>query len=198
VKYANTLKSLVIALAYAIVAATPGLPAVAATSPPPSIPARTWLLVDTVSEAISVYRGERRVAYFPNISIGRAGTTLNRSEGDEATPLGRYHVAYIIHHTPFHIFFGLDYPSARDAHRALREGLISGDTYHAIMVAVDDHRLPPQNTPLGGAIGIHGIGDGSVEIHNHFNWTKGCIALTNRQIDRLSRFISVGTTVYIR
>ena len=57
-----------------------------------------------------------------------------------------------------------------------------------------------QNTPLGGAIGIHGIGEiteEKLEIHRTINWTKGCIALTNDEIDDLLHYIGVGTKVVI-
>jgi hypothetical protein len=59
-------------------------------------------------------------------------------------------------------------------------------------------RLPPQNTALGGRIGLHGLGRGDPKVHQQFNWTNGCIALTNEQIDQLLTWVGKGTRVSIR
>jgi hypothetical protein len=64
--------------------------------------------------------------------------------------------------------------------------------------ALRTNSVPPQNTPLGGFIGIHGIGIGDPKIHALFNWTEGCIALTNEQVDELAQWVHVGTPVTIR
>lgn len=58
--------------------------------------------------------------------------------------------------------------------------------------------VPPQNTGLGGLIGIHGIGAGDADMHREYNWTNGCVALTNEEIDRLVEWVDVGTLVEIR
>jgi lipoprotein-anchoring transpeptidase ErfK/SrfK len=57
---------------------------------------------------------------------------------------------------------------------------------------------PPQHTPLGGYIGIHGIGNGDTQIHETVNWTNGCVALTNQQIDDLETWVYIGMRVAIR
>ena len=59
-------------------------------------------------------------------------------------------------------------------------------------------RPPPHDTPLGGMIGIHGIGRGSLKVHRDFNWTEGCVALDNQQIHALARYVRVGMRVIIR
>ena len=58
--------------------------------------------------------------------------------------------------------------------------------------------IPPQVTPLGGYLGIHGVGEGDPGIHADFNWTHGCIALTNQQIDDLAGWIRIGMRVVVR
>ena len=61
--------------------------------------------------------------------------------------------------------------------------------------------MPPQNTRLGGYIGIHGVGEVTREkmkIHRAVNWTDGCIALTNKDINTLRKYVSIGTPVIIR
>ena len=67
-----------------------------------------------------------------------------------------------------------------------------------VIDAIKNGRTPPQNTPLGGHIGIHGVGAGDPRIHTNFNWTNGCVALTNEQVTRLAALIKVGTRVEIR
>jgi lipoprotein-anchoring transpeptidase ErfK/SrfK len=42
------------------------------------------------------------------------------------------------------------------------------------------------------------VGEGSVAVHEQYNWTNGCVALTNDQIDRLARWVKIGTPVEIR
>jgi hypothetical protein len=71
-------------------------------------------------------------------------------------------------------------------------------TYIAIQDALLRGETPPQDTPLGGHIGIHGIGSGDPLIHEAFNWTKGCIALTNKQIEQLVSLVPLGTKVIIK
>ena len=118
--------------------------------------------------------------------------------GDETTPLGVFHVAWIDRHSHFGTFYGLDYPSASIARRAYAEGVISQAERDAIIKALRQHRTPPQNTPLGGRLGIHGIGRGDPAIQQSINWTDGCVALNNQQILQLSRWVRVGTRVVIR
>ena len=52
----------------------------------------------------------------------------------------------------------LNYPNMNDAKRALKNHTISRMQYRDILDAHHAGRLPPQNTALGGAIGLHGIG----------------------------------------
>jgi L,D-peptidoglycan transpeptidase YkuD (ErfK/YbiS/YcfS/YnhG family) len=59
-------------------------------------------------------------------------------------------------------------------------------------------QIPPQDTPLGGQIGIHGLGSADARVHEFFDWTHGCIALTNSQIDHLSQIVDTGTLVKIK
>ena len=51
-------------------------------------------------------------------------------------------------------------------------------------------RAPPWNTPLGGAIGIHGGGGSS-------DWTLGCVAVENAEIEELWDVVRLGTNVRV-
>lgn len=159
--------------------------------------AETWLRVDTDAATLSVIRGERVLARFENISIGRGGASRERLSGDQRTPLGEFHIVKFKQRSSFHRFFIIDYPNTARARLALRRGRIDTATFEAIRRAVNAGELPPQNTPLGSNLGIHGLGAGDPDIHAAYNWTEGCIALTNDQIDELAKWIHRGTRVVI-
>lgn len=158
-----------------------------------------WILVDTQALTLTVLSAENHVlARFQNISIGAGGAAEIHRGGDETTPRGIFRIAWIDRHSRYGTFYGIDYPSEDIARRAYAEGTISRAELDAIIEALQQHRVPPQNTPLGGRLGIHGIGRGDARIHAAFNWTNGCVALTNPQIRKLSRWVRIGTRVVIR
>jgi len=156
-----------------------------------------WLLVDTGERTLSVMEGERAVRAFDNISIGRGGASRTRYLGGQETPLGTYRISSLREETRYHRFFGINYPSLQDALRAHAAGRISATDLAAIRAAQEQGREPPFSTPLGGNIGIHGLGAGDPDIHADFNWTDGCIAVTNEQADQLAEWVLLGMTVVI-
>ncbi len=157
-----------------------------------------WLLVDTKSLRLYVKRGEKDLAVFDNISIGRRGVTQQKRQGDNKTPVGEFHIGWIKENSRYHRFFGLNYPTIPFVKYGQSAGLIDDQTFRSLLKANFEEVVPPQNTPLGGYIGIHGLGQADERIHGLFNWTRGCIALTNEQIDQLSRWVEEGTRVVIR
>ena len=164
-----------------------------------AIERKPWIEVDTQALTLTVFSaGNHVLARFDNISIGSGGVSEIHRRGDETTPLGVFRVAWIDRRSRFGTFYGLDYPSETIARRAYVEGSISQVQLDAIVKALKHHRVPPQNTPLGGRLGIHGIGSGDPTIQKTINWTDGCVALTNKQIRQLSRWVQVGTRVAIR
>lgn len=157
-----------------------------------------WLLVDTKAHRIEVKKGGQTIDTLNKIAIGRGGAGYKVHRGDNVTPYGSYRIGWVGEKSSFRKFFGLNYPSESDAENALRQGIIDKPTYESIMTAHMFHQIPPQNTPLGGRIGIHGLGVGDLRIHNAFDWTHGCIALTNEQIDHLSQWVDTGMLVKIK
>jgi hypothetical protein len=73
---------------------------------------------------------------------------------------------------------GLSYPGREDAELALREGRIDLSTHQAILSRLAAGERPPWGSPLGGEIYIHEGGSQS-------DWTAGCIALDERDMDVL-------------
>jgi len=157
-----------------------------------------WLLVDTKAKKIEVKKGQQTLDVLDGIAIGRGGAGLKHHRGDNITPFGEYRIGWVGEKSSFHKFFGLTYPSTEDAEKALRQGMIDQSTYGRILFAHQTHQIPPQNTPLGGQIGIHGLGRADERVHKAFDWTHGCIALTNTQIDQLSQWVDTGTVVRIK
>ena len=131
---------------------------------------------------------------------GRGGLGDKRIRGDNKTPEGVYYITGFNEDSAFDMFFRLNYPNAKDGYFGLKRDLIDKDDFGRILDAQRQDRLPPQDTPLGGAIGIHGIGEENhdrLHVQRWQNWTQGCIALTNREIRELRRFVDVGTRVVI-
>lgn len=157
-----------------------------------------WIDIDTTKQTLMVVQDNKARIKFENISIGRFGTTDLKMKNDDKTPLGRFKVGWVNDKSRYYRFFGLDYPNREMAKRAFDEKRITEATWLSIIKAIDAGQSPPQSTPMGGYIGIHGIGRGDQLTHAQFNWTNGCIALTNDQIDLLSQWIRIGMMVEIR
>ena len=156
------------------------------------------VLIDTQHNTLTVYSGASVIMRIDNIAIGRGGAGSDRRVGDGSTPIGRFEVTWVNEDSPFRRFFGLNFPNRDYADRAWRAGTINKAQWRSIREALAQHRAPPSNTALGGRIGIHGLGGASPAIHARFNWTQGCIAVTNAQIDELSQWLLQGTPVEIR
>ena len=156
------------------------------------------LLIDTRSATLTVLEEGAVIQEFDNIAIGRFGTTRYKKMGDNRTPLGTFRIGWITQDTRYHRFMGIDYPDMQTASRALFDDTIDFSLWERVRRDVEAGRTPSQQTPLGGYLGIHGIGEGEIEVHRLLNWTNGCVALTNEQIDRLAEWVTVGTEVEIR
>lgn len=157
-----------------------------------------WLLVDGASRELRVMRGEHVLRRFPGISVGRAGIGAKLRNGDEVTPTGEFRIAWIPSKTQFHRFFGIDFPNQGAVERALEVGVIDRSTHDQLLAELALTQMPPQDTVLGGNLGIHGLGSADPQIHERYNWTRGCVALTNQQIDALAAWVGIGTRVVIR
>jgi murein L,D-transpeptidase YafK len=198
-----------VALATALLAGCAPAPA----EPPPADP--PVLLVSAISIAddpscpriahIEVRKRERRLvarcdpgpAVVMKVALGREPVGAKTSRGDHRTPEGSYVVSGPAKPNRFHRFIPIDYPSRRDADAALATGAISA-TEHARILARRTHdRPPPQDTALGGGIGLHGEGPRWQGESAAVDWTFGCIAVSDREIDFLAQRVKVGTPVWI-
>jgi len=158
------------------------------------------LEIHKADRRMRVHDGGRTVAVF-DIATGRGGRGDKQRRGDQRTPVGNYHVVDFNEASRFHLFMQLDYPNVKDAFLAVRRSLIELPLFERIANAHAAGRIPPQDTPLGGQIGLHGLGDDEnrekLDLHRRLDWTEGCVALTNAGIRKLRQYVSIGTRVEI-
>ena len=158
------------------------------------------LEVSKSSQELVVKNGDQIIKRF-NISVGRGGDGTKRKIGDNKTPIGTYKIVDFNEDSRFHFFMLINYPNQRDAWHGYIDNLINARQYKQIVTATQNNILPPQNTELGGYIGLHGIGEvteDKLSIHNKGNWTEGCIALTNEEISELRKYVTIGTSIEIK
>jgi lipoprotein-anchoring transpeptidase ErfK/SrfK len=157
-----------------------------------------WILVDDSDATLSVYRGNLLLERFAPVSLGRSGADTMRTYGGNVTPKGEFRVNRFNWESQWHIFIGLDYPTPAHARMALTSGLYTEQDYADYFAYYRRHGYPPQQTVLGGFIGIHGLGRADPEVHASYHWTQGCVAVTDAEIERLSKLVDIGTRVVIR
>lgn len=124
-----------------------------------------------------------------------------RVMGDNRTPEGDFYICTMSPSRRFYKFMGLSYPAIKHAEYGLQNNIISPQEYFMIKKALDGRQTPPWDTKLGGAVGIHGrtlarkVAEQSSS--SRLNWTEGCIALDNSDVDEIYRMVSIGTPVTI-
>lgn len=108
------------------------------------------------------------------VAIGPGGSGPKQREGDKVTPVGRYFVGQAIP-SQFHLFMWVSYPSDTDKKR---------------FESLKAEGKLPKSASIGGDIGIHGGG-------SRGDWTLGCIALENNEIEEVARLTKAGAIVDI-
>ena len=156
------------------------------------------LFVDKSDKLLKVYTGNNVLKAY-RIELGDSGMGDKQVAGDHKTPEGSFYIAQKSILSPSDKYLGnrwmrLSYPNIEDAQRGLNSGLINKTTYDSIVNAINNGQIPPQNTALGGGIGIHG---GSVAEFGP-NWTWGCVGLTNKDVQDFYDYVKVGTKVTIQ
>lgn len=112
------------------------------------------------------------------VALGGVPVGPKRVEGDHKTPEGNYVIDAKNAHSRFHLALHISYPSAADTETARKLGLRPGG---AIMI----HGLPASFAYLGA-------------LHRQTDWTDGCVAVTDAEIEEIWRLVPVGTRVEIR
>ena len=131
------------------------------------------LVVWKKKRVLALYRDSKIIKAY-RIRLGSSPNGQKEKEGDGKTPEGRY---YITHKNPksnFYLSLGINFPNQSDKKRAVKRGLNPGSD-----------------------IFIHGLGKKNVLLHYLFDWTEGCIAVTNKEIEEIYNLVEPGTVLYI-
>ena len=110
------------------------------------------------------------------VALGRQAGKKEHA-GDNRTPEGTYIIDFVKRHSVYHRALHISYPNATDYQQAAQRG----------------------ERP-GGNIMIHGLAEETpmaLRMHELFDWTRGCIAVTNREVDEIARLVKPGTPIVI-
>jgi murein L,D-transpeptidase YafK len=137
------------------------------------------------ADSVLVKKHEKRLYLMKNkkpfkiyrVAFGANSKGPKRMEGDERTPEGKYILDYKNPDSDFYKSIHISYPNDQDSKRAREMGIVPG-----------------------GDIMIHGQKNGSKNfsrIQRYVNWTDGCIAVTNAEMDEIWASVDVGTPITI-
>jgi murein L,D-transpeptidase YafK len=135
------------------------------------------VLVEKAAHRLTLLRAGKVLRTYL-VALGGNPRGHKQRMGDERTPEGVYAIDARYRKSKYHRALKLSYPDARDRARARAAGVNPGGM---IMI----HGIPPDVAWLG-------------EVHRVFDWTNGCIAVSNQEMDEIWRLVPVGTPVEIR
>ena len=147
------------------------------------------IVVKKRERILEVFDGNKLVKTYP-IGLGFAPEGDKEKEGDGRTPEGDFYIFLKNPKSKFHLSDGVSYPSKEDAARGLAGGLITKLQHDQIVKAIDTGKMPLQKTALGGEIYLHGGGAGR-------DWTWGCIALADADVEEIYNAVEVGVKITI-
>ena len=152
----------------------------------PIPPSGIRLGAPTAADSIVVYKHERTLVLFNRgvpirsyfVALGSKPVGDKERVGDQKTPEGLFHIDAHNPASKFHLALRLSYPD--DAHRA-RAAALGADPGGDIMI----HGLPKEYSEAG-------------KNHLQNDWTNGCVALSNQEIEELWHAVPDGTPVHIK
>jgi len=147
---------------------------------------RTPLPHQLMADSIVVEKSTHRMSLFKDgqvlrtyqVSLGRGGPEPKSREGDARTPEGTYFIDRRNPRSCCHLALHISYPSAADVAAARARGVSAGSD-----------------------VEIHGIRNGLGWLgrwHRAMDWTSGCIAVTNSEMDEIWRVVPDRTPIVIR
>jgi murein L,D-transpeptidase YafK len=135
------------------------------------------ILIVKSTRTMTLFSGAKVLKTY-KIALGTAPVGSKRREGDHKTPEGIYTIDAKNPQSRFHLSLHISYPSAADRELARKLGASPGG---AIMI----HGLAPEFAYLGA-------------LHRKTDWTDGCVAVTNSEIEEVWKLVPVGARVEIR
>jgi len=144
--------------------------------------------IDKDSVSIKVVKSKFRMQVYYKGKIltmyksvfGPSHLQQKQQEGDRRTPEGTFTILDVKKHDKWDIFMLLDYPNQ--------------ESYMYFEQCKEKCEIP-KTARIGGAVGIHGIwpkGDNVIDLKH--NWTDGCVALKNKDVEELAKIIKPGVT----
>ena len=134
---------------------------------------RQMILVDQDDNIIKRYR----------IALGDNPIGHKTTEGDEKTPEGSYTLDWVNENSSYYRSFHISYPNKADRAQAKKRGVSPGGAIfiHGLPNRVEDWPVP----------------EWAYAAHVMYDWTNGCIAVTNKEMDEIIDLVHVGTEIYI-
>jgi murein L,D-transpeptidase YafK len=137
--------------------------------------------IDKTKHRLELRSGDDVIRSY-RVAIGSGGSGPKQYEGDAVTPVGTYRVSGRIKGL-FHEFLVVSYPNAEDIQR-FAELKRKGEV--------------PAGRGVGLGIGIHGVGNPEFQTtHKSSDWTLGCVALDDAEIDEVAALVPDGTRIVI-
>ena len=141
---------------------------------------------NSTADRVLVEKSARRLTLLRNgtllktyrVALGRAPVGPKEREGDQRTPEGIYQIDFHKEDSDYHRALHVSYPEQRDIDRAAASGVSAGSD---IMI----HGLPNGRGWIGA-------------FHRRTDWTAGCIAVTDFEIEEIWRAVPDGTPIEIR
>ncbi len=142
-----------------------------------------YIIVDKSDYELQVYDDEGWYATYP-VVFGSKSLDDKMYAGDRKTPEGNFRIVTKRPHAKWDKMLLLDYPT-KESWQKFNERKAQG--------------LIPKNATIGGDIAIHGTWpNDNIVVDNYTNWTQGCVAMRNEDLDEVCEFIQPGTRVTIR
>jgi murein L,D-transpeptidase YafK len=151
-----------------------------------AVGAHTGLVRAAQADSIVVEKSEHRLTLFAGgeavgryvVALGKIPVGAKTEQGDLRTPEGLYHIDARNPNSRFHRALHISYPNDVDRARAAARGL-----------------------EPGGDVMIHGLPNGQGQVgaaHRTYDWTNGCVAVTDQEIEEIWGAVPVGTPVRIK
>ncbi len=135
------------------------------------------IVVEKSARKLTLFRGDTPLKSY-SVALGRAPEGTKQRAGDHRTPEGHYVIDAHKQDSAFHRALHISYPSPADSAAAAQRGV-----------------------KAGADIMIHGIRNGLGwlgALHRVMDWTDGCIAVTDEEIEEIYRAVPDGTPIEIR
>jgi len=135
------------------------------------------VVVDKTARRLELYQGGELLKAYP-VSLGRHPVGKKERQGDGRTPEGEYRLDYRNPNSGFYKALHISYPQAEDVAAARAQGV-----------------------EAGGLVMIHGMKNGVgwiSRLHRMIDWTDGCVAVTDREMDEIWRAVPDGTKIQLR